>query len=67
VGRVDGRRRSPPLLPTVRGQHSADMTLDHRVVGLPVWCARRWDGTGAAQNADSPEHLAEYIRDQAGS
>jgi hypothetical protein len=35
----------------------------HRVVGGPVWCARRRDGTGKVLNAYSPEHLVEYIED----
>jgi hypothetical protein len=35
----------------------------HRVIGGPVWCGKRWDGTGQAVNADSPEHLSEYIRE----
>lgn len=39
----------------------------HRVYGGPVWCARRWDGTGKTLNAGSPEHLAEYLEDQAGN
>jgi hypothetical protein len=34
-----------------------------RVIGGPVWCARRWDETGATINADTPEHLTDYIRD----
>jgi hypothetical protein len=29
----------------------------------PVWCARRWDGTGQALNAVSPEELVEYIEE----
>ncbi len=33
----------------------------HRYIGGPVWCARRWDGTGKTLNADTPEHLTEYI------
>ncbi len=37
----------------------------HRVVGGPVWCARRWDGSGQAVNADSPEELAGYLQEQA--
>ncbi len=36
-----------------------------RVVGDPVWCARRWDGTGQTLNAHSAEELAEYLEDEA--
>jgi hypothetical protein len=36
----------------------------HRVVDGPVWCARRWDGTGRVQHADSPDDLAEYLGDE---
>ncbi len=35
----------------------------HRVYGGPVWCARRWDGTGQTLNADTPGHLVEYLRE----
>jgi hypothetical protein len=34
-----------------------------RVVGGPVWCAGRWDGTSQVLNADTPEHLTEYIEE----
>jgi len=35
----------------------------HRVYGGPVYCARRWDGSGDVLNADTPEHLSEQIRE----
>lgn len=37
----------------------------HRYIGGPVWCARRWDGTGRVLNAGCPEHLVEYLEDEA--
>jgi hypothetical protein len=37
----------------------------HRVVGGPVWCARRWDGQGQVLNAESPDELVEYLEEQA--
>ncbi len=37
----------------------------HRVYGGPVWCARRWDGTGRVLNADRPEHLVECLKEEA--
>ena len=33
----------------------------HRAYGGPVWCARRWDGTGQTLNAHSADELAEYL------
>lgn len=38
-----------------------------RVVGGPVWCARRWDWQpgGVVLNEDSAEHLAEALAEQA--
>jgi hypothetical protein len=35
----------------------------HRVVGGPVWCARRWDWQpgDVVLNADSAGHLVEYL------
>jgi hypothetical protein len=33
----------------------------HRAMGSPVWCARRWDDTGAVLNEASPDRLAEGI------
>jgi hypothetical protein len=35
------------------------------VVGGPVWCARRWDGTGQVLNAHSADELADYLEDGA--
>jgi len=35
------------------------------VVGGPVWCARRRDDHRKVLNADSAEHLAEYLEDEA--
>jgi hypothetical protein len=37
----------------------------HRVVGGPVWCARRWDDERRVLNADSPEELVECLEEQA--
>jgi hypothetical protein len=39
----------------------------HRYIGGPVWCARRWDGTGQTINAYSPAGLAEYLQELRGS
>jgi hypothetical protein len=36
-----------------------------RVVGGPVWCARRWDNEQHVLNAGSPEELAEYLEAEA--
>jgi hypothetical protein len=36
----------------------------HRVVGGTLWCARRWDGSGQALNADSPDDLADYLEEE---
>jgi hypothetical protein len=33
----------------------------HRVVGGPVWCARRWDDEKHVLNAGSPDELAEQL------
>jgi hypothetical protein len=33
----------------------------HRVVGGPVWCARRWDDEKRVMNASSADELAEYL------
>lgn len=35
----------------------------YRYIGGPVYCAKRWDGTGEVINADTPERLSECIRD----
>ncbi len=35
------------------------------MVGGPVWCARRRDDHRKVLNADSAEHLAEYLEDEA--
>jgi hypothetical protein len=32
-----------------------------RLIGGTVWCARRRDDHKKVLNADSPEHLAEYL------
>lgn len=39
----------------------------NRVVGGPVWCAKRWDWQpgGTVLNADSAEHLVEYLEAEA--
>jgi hypothetical protein len=39
-----------------------------RVIGGPVWCARRWDWQpgGVVLNAHSADELAEYLEEQAG-
>jgi hypothetical protein len=37
----------------------------HRVYGGPVWCARRWDGSGRVLNAHSADELAEYLEAEA--
>ncbi len=37
----------------------------HRVVGGPVWCARRWDDEKRVLNAASPDELVEYLEEQA--
>jgi hypothetical protein len=36
------------------------------VIGGPVWCARRWDGTGDALNATSSDDLACQIEQEEG-
>jgi hypothetical protein len=33
----------------------------HRVYGGPLWCARRHDNHRKVINADTPEHLSEYL------
>ena len=40
----------------------------NRVVGGPLWCARRkdWQPGGVILNEDSAEHLAEALAEQAG-
>ncbi len=39
----------------------------HKVIGGPVWCARRYEDRDAVParvlNADSPEHLAEALEE----
>jgi hypothetical protein len=37
----------------------------HNVIGGPTWCARRRDDHNRVLNADSAEHLAEYLEDEA--
>ncbi|HUY51692.1 MAG TPA: hypothetical protein VMV92_39325 [Streptosporangiaceae bacterium] len=37
----------------------------HRVVGGPVWCARRWDDEKQVLNAASARELVEYLEQQA--
>jgi hypothetical protein len=32
-----------------------------KLIGGTTWCARRRDDHGKVLNADSPEHLAEYL------
>lgn len=38
----------------------------HRHIGGPVWCARRRDDHKRVLNADSAEHLAEYLENETG-
>jgi hypothetical protein len=37
----------------------------YRVYGGPVWCARRWDGSGRVLNAHNSDELAEYLEAEA--
>ena len=39
----------------------------NRVVGGPLWCAKRWDWQpgGTILNEDSAEHLAEALAEEA--
>jgi hypothetical protein len=37
----------------------------HRVVGGPVWCARRWDDEKRVLNAGSADELVEYLEEAA--
>ena len=37
----------------------------HRVIGGPLWCARRWDDEKRLLHADTPGQLAEYLEDEA--
>jgi hypothetical protein len=37
----------------------------NRVVGGPVWCARRWDDHGQVLNAGSADELAECLEEAA--
>jgi hypothetical protein len=37
----------------------------NRVVGGPVWCARRWDDHGQVLNAGSATELAERLEETA--
>ena len=37
----------------------------HRVIGGPVWCARRWDDERRVLNAGSPEELMQYLEEEA--
>jgi hypothetical protein len=37
----------------------------HRVVGAPVWCARRWDDERKVLNAGNPDDLAGCLQDEA--
>ncbi len=34
-----------------------------KVIGGPTWCARRRDDHRTVLNADSAEHLAEYLEE----
>ncbi len=38
-----------------------------RVVGGPVWCARRWDDEKQLLNAGSADELVEYLLEEAAS
>jgi hypothetical protein len=42
-----------------------EVWIVHRVVGGPVWCARCQDDHRKILNADSLDHLAEYLEDEA--
>jgi hypothetical protein len=33
----------------------------YRVVGGPLWCARRFDGSGPVLNADSADELSDAL------
>ncbi len=37
----------------------------YRVVGGPVWCARRWDDERHVLNAGSADELVEYLEAEA--
>ena len=41
-----------------------EVWIVRKVIGVPTWCARRRDDHKKVLNADSPEHLAEYLEDQ---
>jgi hypothetical protein len=41
-----------------------EVWIVRRVIGGPVWCARRRDDHRLVLNADSAEHLAEYLEDE---
>jgi hypothetical protein len=37
----------------------------HRLIGGTTWCARLRDDHKRVLNAGSPEHLSEYLEDEA--
>jgi hypothetical protein len=41
------------------------MWVVYRVIGGPVWCARRWDDEKRVLNASSAEELGEYLAAEA--
>jgi hypothetical protein len=41
-----------------------EVWIVYKVVDGPTWCARRHDDHKRVLNADSAEHLAEYLEDQ---
>ncbi|HEX9515283.1 MAG TPA: hypothetical protein VF940_03810 [Streptosporangiaceae bacterium] len=42
-----------------------EVWIVRKVVGGPTWCARRRDDHKKLLNADSAEHLAEYLEAEA--
>ncbi len=68
VARADGRRPGPdqdgPLAALAQlqaGWPGWQIWTVHRYIGGTVWCARRRDDHRKVLNADSAEHLTEYL------
>jgi hypothetical protein len=58
-----------PGLAPLREAHPAwEIWVVNRVVGGPLWCAKRqdWQPGDVVLNEDSAEHLAEALAEQAG-